>query len=92
MSSIGFPGLLLLRALGGLGFPELLVVMFLFFVVFGIGGTGLWIWMLVDCATKEPDTGNHKVTWVLVIALTHIIGALIYLLVRRPQRIAELGR
>jgi hypothetical protein len=45
-----------------------------------------WIWMLVDCATKEPSAGNDKVIWILVIIFTHWIGALIYYLVRRPER------
>jgi dolichyl-phosphate-mannose--protein O-mannosyl transferase len=67
-----------------------LLVLLAFLVL--IGGTGLWIAMIVDCVTKEPDTGNNKVVWILVIVLAHFIGALIYLLVRRPQRIAELGR
>jgi hypothetical protein len=89
MSCIGFPGFLLLRAMGGLGFTELLV---LFMVLFFVGSMAFWIWMLVDCATKEADTGNNKVVWILVIALAHVIGALIYLIVRRPRRIAELGR
>jgi hypothetical protein len=52
----------------------------------------LWIWMLIDCLTKEPSEGNDKVIWVLVIIFAHWIGALIYLLVRRPQRIAKYGR
>ena len=64
----------------------------LFFLLVAFSGFAFWIWMLVDCATKEADTGNNKVVWILVIALTHFIGALIYLFVRRPQRIAELGR
>lgn len=55
-------------------------------------GTIFWIWMLVDCATKEPSTGNEKIVWVVIIALTHWIGAAIYFLVRRPQRLRELGR
>jgi hypothetical protein len=54
--------------------------------------TVFWIWMLIDCLTKESDQGNTKVAWVLVIALTHWLGALIYLLARRPQRIKELGK
>lgn len=45
-----------------------------------------WIWMLVDCATKEPSAGNDKVIWILVIIFAHWIGALIYFLVRRPER------
>jgi len=90
MSGIGYSGLLLLGALRGLGFPELIVILFVFGIC--IGGTGLWVWALVDCATKEADSGSNKVTWVIIIAFTHFIGALIYLFVRRPQRIAELGR
>ena len=70
--------------LGGL---EILLIL-----AMGVVGTIFWIWMLIDCATKEPSTGNDKIVWVIVIALTHWIGALIYLLVRRPQRIAETGR
>lgn len=60
--------------------------------VIGIGGTVLWIWMLIDCATKEPDTGNDKVIWILIIVFTHWVGALIYFLVRRPKRIQEFGQ
>jgi hypothetical protein len=63
----------------------------LIFAVIGIGGTILWIWMIVDCATKEPSEGNDKLVWILIIVLTHWIGALIYLLVRRPKRIEQYG-
>ena len=55
-------------------------------LLMGIGGTVFWIWMLIDCVTKEPSTGNDKIIWLLVIVLTHLIGALIYFFVRRPQR------
>ena len=70
----------------------LFVLFFGVIFVMGLGGTVLWIWMLIDCATKEPSEGNDKIIWILVIVFTHWIGALIYLLVRRPQRIRELGR
>ncbi len=50
-----------------------------------------WIWMLVDCATKESSQGNDKVIWILVIIFTHWIGALIYYFVRRPERKKQLG-
>ncbi len=58
----------------------------LIFGVLGIGGTILWIWMLIDCAMNEPSEGNDKIVWILVILFTHWIGALIYLLARRPRR------
>lgn len=54
--------------------------------------TIFWIWMLVDCLMNEPSEGNDKVIWVLVIVFTHALGALIYLLARRPQRKAKYGR
>jgi sterol desaturase/sphingolipid hydroxylase (fatty acid hydroxylase superfamily) len=62
-------------------------LLFLIVLLVGIGGTIFWIWMLIDCVTKEPSTGNDKIIWVLVIVLTHLIGALIYYFVRRPRRI-----
>lgn len=64
---------------------------FLFFVVLGMGGTILWVWMLIDCATREPSDGNDKIIWMLVILFTHLLGALIYYFVRRPQRILLYG-
>jgi heme/copper-type cytochrome/quinol oxidase subunit 2 len=50
-------------------------------------GSIFWVWMLVDCATKESDQGNTKIIWLLIIIFTHLIGALIYFFVRRPERI-----
>jgi hypothetical protein len=69
--------------------PIMSMILALLFLVFGIGGTILWIWMIMDCATEEQSAGNAKLTWLLIIVLTHCIGALIYLLVRRPKRIQQ---
>ncbi len=62
-----------------------------------LSGTIFWVWVLIDCLTNEPNSSdpnnnNSKILWVLVITLTHWIGAIIYVLVRRPQRIKETGR
>jgi len=48
--------------------------------------------MLIDCATNEPSEGNDKIVWILVIVFTHGLGALTYLLVRRPERRRFYGR
>jgi hypothetical protein len=48
-----------------------------------LGCFAFWIWMLVECATKEPDTGNSKICWVLIIVFAHFVGALIYYFARR---------
>ena len=54
-------------------------------------GTVFWIWMLIDCATKESSQGNDKLIWILIILFTHFLGALLYFLVRRPKRMSGLG-
>jgi hypothetical protein len=56
-----------------------------------IGLMILWIWTLLDCIKYESTEGNERIVWVVVIAATHWIGALIYLIVRRPQRKSILG-
>ena len=67
------------------------LVLLLFFVALFVAAFGLWIWALVDCVTREPSTGNDKIVWLLLILFLQFIGAIIYLLVRRPQRIRLLG-
>jgi len=68
-------------------------ILFLVIVLpLAIGACALWIWMLVECLTKEADTGNTKIAWLLAILFAQIIGAAIYYFVRRPRRYAELGR
>jgi sterol desaturase/sphingolipid hydroxylase (fatty acid hydroxylase superfamily) len=51
-----------------------------------------WIWVLVDCLTKEPAEGNDRIAWLLVILLAPFIGALLYYFIRRPERIKAVGR
>jgi hypothetical protein len=56
-----------------------------------IGSFGVWIWAIVDCVKNENSDGNDKLVWILIIVFTHLLGALLYLLIRRPQRIREIG-
>jgi hypothetical protein len=67
-------------------------VMALLVLLLGLLGAIFWLWMLMDCVTKESNQGNDRVVWVLIILLTNIIGALMYWFFRRPQRYAELRR
>lgn len=55
-------------------------------------GSFLWIWSLVDCAENEEKEGNKKIVWILIIILTSWAGALIYLCIRKPQRLKKLNR
>ena len=63
----------------------------LLMVEFGLIATLFWVWMLVECATKESSTSNDKLVWVLIILFTHVRGSALYYFVRRPQRRAEMG-
>jgi hypothetical protein len=72
---------------GGIG-----LTLFLFAITLAIGLNVLWIWMLVEVLTRETDESNTRLLWTLVIIFTHWLGALIYLIVRRPERVKTLGR
>jgi hypothetical protein len=74
------------------GFSLTLLCLFGFIFAIGILGSIFWIWMLIDCLTKEPDEGNSKLVWALVIFFTHFVGAAIYFFARRPERRALYGR
>ncbi len=57
-------------------FPLILLALALF---------AFWVWMLVDCATRETP-GNPKFGWLLFIALAGVIGAPLYFLLRKLPR------
>ncbi len=65
--------------LGGLA--AFMIVIWLLVIVASI----FWIWMLIDALVNEPTT-NDKILWFLVIFFLHIIGAVIYFVVRRSGR------
>lgn len=72
------------------------VGLYLFFVLIvlliSVGGTVLWIWMLIDCLSNESSEGNDKIIWALVLIFTHGLGGLLYYFIRRPERKRLLGR
>lgn len=73
-------------------------LLFGLFRLFGVGFNGVaalatifWIWVLIDCLTKESSEGNDKVAWTLFILLVPLVGAAIYYFVRRPERVKAFG-
>ena len=68
-----------LAALMGLGGAELLILLLI------LCWFPFWIWMLVDCATKEEDQ-TQKIVWVIIIAVTGIVGAPLYFFIRKLPR------
>ena len=65
---------------GSLGPPGLIVAGVIFFLA-----TIFWIWMLIAAATRERNAAD-KIVWVLIILLTHVLGAAIYFFVRYAPR------
>ena len=45
-----------------------------------------WIWMLVSAVQNKGLTDGEKIAWVLVIVLTHWLGALLYFFIGHPKR------
>ena len=56
-------------------------VFFLFYCLIGLFALLsfiAWVLALVDCIKRDFPNHNDKVMWILVIALTHVLGAIIY--------------
>ena len=71
------------------GVGGVLLLFFLVMLALALASTVFWVWMLVD-VLRRPDqqfaaAGQNKVLWVLVVVFGHFLGALIYLLVARPE-------
>jgi hypothetical protein len=87
----GFPAIRLPTAAAGPEEPfftgPACFIAFLAFVVLPF-----WFWSLVDCLSNEPSQGNEKLVWLVVILLLGPFGSLLYLCIRRPQRIRDAGK
>jgi hypothetical protein len=68
--------------LGGVG----IIMLLLFFIPFGLLLTAFWIWMLVDAAKNKGLEQNEKIIWIIVIALLHWLGAIVYFFAGRPKQ------
>ena len=51
--------------------------------VLAIAATIFWVWMLVDILTSNIES-TDKILWFLVVFFLHLIGAIIYYVVKRP--------
>jgi hypothetical protein len=74
-----------ISAVVGAGF----VIFMLFLLVIGVGSVALWVWGLVDAATRPEwvfqRAGSNKVMWIVLIAVLGVIAAIVYLLAVRPR-------
>jgi hypothetical protein len=67
-------------------FGGLEILFGLFLVPLGLLTLAFWIWMIVDAAQNKGLDQNEKILWIIVIALTHLLGAILYLFIGRPKR------
>lgn len=61
--------------------------MLIIMLTVGLGLLALWIWALVDVIRMGDQTAyrtGNQLIWILVVALTQVIGALLYLAIGRP--------
>jgi len=77
----------LLALLCSLMVPLLIIGFWVFLLLFCVWSFIFWIWMLIDCIKNESIIGNEKVAWVLAIALTHWVGALVYFFAGRRRSV-----
>ena len=70
------------------GGGELILVLLVLVVALplALASFAFWIWMLISAIQNKGLTENEKIVWVLVIALLHLIGSLIYFFVGHPKR------
>lgn len=73
-----------------IGFTELLIIVVVLLLLFAV--IPFWIWALMDCLKNEPSEGNDKLIWTLVILLGGAPGAMLYLAMRRSQRVRAASR
>ena len=63
--------------------PLMLVLVFL---PFALLATAFWIWMLISAIQNKGLDEGEKIAWVLVIALLHVLGAILYFFIGHPKR------
>ena len=62
-----------------------LLLLFPIFVIATLA-TAFWIWMLIHALTNRGLSDMEKLIWVVAIAFTHFVGALIYFFVGRSKQ------
>jgi len=67
-------------------FGGLEILFLLCLLPLGLLSLAFWIWMLIDAAQNRGLDQNERIVWVIVVALLHFLGAVIYFFAGRPKR------
>lgn len=73
-----------LAMLGGLE-VLFLPLLILCFIPFGLAFFAFWLWMLVHAAQNKGLSDGERTAWVIIIALVHFLGAVLYFFIGRPK-------
>lgn len=68
-----------------LGFGLIWIFFILAGIVIGIAATIFWIIEIVDVAQRRFADPNLKIVWLAVIIFGHVLGAIVYYVVGKPQ-------
>jgi hypothetical protein len=63
----------------------ILILTVLVMLPLAVASFAFWIWMLIHAAQNKGLSEGEKVAWVLIIALVHFLGALLYFFIGRPK-------
>jgi hypothetical protein len=53
--------------------------------IFGLAATVFWIVELIDVLRREFTDSTMKIVWLLVVFFLHILGAILYYFIGKPQ-------
>jgi hypothetical protein len=70
----------------GMLFGGLEILFLLCLLPLGLLSFVFWVWMLIDAAKNRGLNQDERVVWIIVVALTHFLGAVIYFFAGRPKR------
>lgn len=69
--------------IGGLNAGEALIISLPFLLA-----VGLWLYALIDVLRGQFRTETDKIIWVLVVIFLQALGAIIYLLIGKKQKVS----
>lgn len=68
------------------GFEVILLLAMLCLIPLALALFAFWVWMLISAIQNKGLNEGEKIAWVLVVALLHVLGAIIYFFVGHPKR------
>ena len=67
--------------------PALIPLLLILFILpFALLAMAFWIWMLISAIQNKGLDEGEKIAWVLVVALLHLLGAILYFFIGHPKR------